>query len=202
MRARIIGLAAAMALALPTAFSHVSTASAQTAQFFVTGYVLTGLTASGTYTHPGTCAVDPRVIPLGSYFYVSGIGTCHAEDTGGAILGYRVDVWVPTVAQAYAITGWRTVTWGDESSQQALGSSATQPRSPVSSPAPIRQAVSPRVYAATTYGHGYPYAHADPGDMLAGRNWYSHGDSTVHSATHGDAVSGNLPAYSMSSLHG
>ena len=73
---------------------------------------------------PGTCAVDPRVIPLGSYMTIAGLGTCHAEDTGGAIIGYRIDVWVPTVAQAYALTGWYSASWGASPTQQALGSPA------------------------------------------------------------------------------
>ena len=93
MRARILAFAIAAALAVPVCARQAPVASAATAQFYVTGYVDRGYTASGTYTHPGTCAVDPRVIPLGSYFYIQGIGTCHAEDTGGAIIGYRVDVF-------------------------------------------------------------------------------------------------------------
>src|SRR5437763_3070223 len=147
MRAWIIDLAAAVSLAVPVSLGqaapaslrHVSTTSttsttsmtsAATARFFVTGYVLQGYTATGTYVHPGTCAVDPRVVPLGSYLTISGLGTCHAEDTGGAIIGYRIDVWVPTVAQADALTGWYTASWGSGSTQQVLGSDASQPQSP------------------------------------------------------------------------
>src|SRR3954471_7269666 len=130
MTARIGGLAIAVALAAPVFLVQVSTASAATAQFFVTGYVLQGYTATGTYVHPGTCAVDPRVIPLGSYITISGLGTCHAEDTGGLIIGYRIDVWVPTVAQAYALTGWRTASWGPRPTHYVLGSHVSRPRSP------------------------------------------------------------------------
>ena len=130
MTARIIGLATAVSLVAPASLGQVATTSAAAAQFFVTGYVLRGYTFTGTYVHPGTCAVDPRVIPLGSYITISGLGTCHAEDTGGAIIGYRIDVWVPTVEQAYALTGWRTASWGPRPTPYVLGSHTSRPRSP------------------------------------------------------------------------
>ncbi|MDD4200129.1 MAG: 3D domain-containing protein [Eubacteriales bacterium] len=64
-----------------------------------TAYCLRGRTATGTSVHMGTIAVDPRVIPLGSYGYVPGYGQVHAEDTGGAIKGNIIDVWFPTYSQ-------------------------------------------------------------------------------------------------------
>ncbi|MDO4175970.1 MAG: 3D domain-containing protein [Bacillota bacterium] len=64
-----------------------------------TAYCLRGRTATGTSVHYGTIAVDPRVIPLGSYGYVPGYGEVHAEDTGGAIKGNIIDVWFPTNSQ-------------------------------------------------------------------------------------------------------
>jgi 3D (Asp-Asp-Asp) domain-containing protein len=131
MTARIIGLATAVGLVVPASLGQVSTTSAAAAQFFVTGYVLRGYTATGTYVHPGTCAVDPRVIPLGSYITIAGLGTCHAEDTGGLIMGYRIDVWVPTVAQAYALTGWRMASWGPRPMPYVLDSHASQRQSSV-----------------------------------------------------------------------
>ncbi len=45
-------------------------------------------------------AVDPNVIPLGSRVYVEGYGTAIAGDTGGAINGNKIDVHVPTEADA------------------------------------------------------------------------------------------------------
>ena len=146
MTARIIGLAIAAALAAPVSPGQISTAPEATAQVFVTGYVLQGYTATGTYVHPGTCAVDPRVIPLGSYVTIQGLGTCHAEDTGGAIIGYRIDVWVPTVAQAYALTGWYTASWSPGPTQRVPGSQASRRQSPVPTPkrAPRRQHLGPR----------------------------------------------------------
>ncbi|MGG2016692.1 3D domain-containing protein [Bacillus sp. S10(2024)] len=40
-------------------------------------------------------AVDPAVIPLGSHVWVEGYGEAIAGDTGGAIKGYKIDVFVP-----------------------------------------------------------------------------------------------------------
>ncbi|MEH7461347.1 3D domain-containing protein [Bacillus thuringiensis] len=40
-------------------------------------------------------AVDPAVIPLGSRVWVEGYGEAIAADTGGAIKGYKIDVFVP-----------------------------------------------------------------------------------------------------------
>lgn len=59
-----------------------------------------GITFSGTKARPGVIAVDPRVIPLGSKVYVESIdgtsdyGFAIAEDTGGAIKGNRVDIFI------------------------------------------------------------------------------------------------------------
>lgn len=64
-----------------------------------TAYCLGGRTATGTTVHHGTIAVDPRVIPLGSYGYVPGYGEVHAEDTGGAIKGNIIDLWFSSYSQ-------------------------------------------------------------------------------------------------------
>lgn len=41
-------------------------------------------------------AVDPTVIPLGTKVWVEGYGEAIAGDTGGAIKGNRIDVFIPT----------------------------------------------------------------------------------------------------------
>ncbi|WHY86294.1 LysM peptidoglycan-binding domain-containing protein [Neobacillus novalis] len=41
-------------------------------------------------------AVDPSVIPLGSKVYVEGYGEAIAGDTGGAIKGNRIDIFIPS----------------------------------------------------------------------------------------------------------
>jgi 3D (Asp-Asp-Asp) domain-containing protein len=73
-----------------------------------TAYSLGGTTATGLPTGPGICATDPSVIPLGTRFAVPGYGECLAADTGGAVIGDTIDLWMPS-AQAMA-WGRQTVT--------------------------------------------------------------------------------------------
>lgn len=74
-----------------------------------TAYSLGGRTASGLPVGPGIIAVDPTVIPLGTRVYVPGYGTAVAADTGSAVRGNVIDVWLPSLAGAQA-WGRRTVT--------------------------------------------------------------------------------------------
>ncbi len=139
-RKRIAGLLVGLTLLSAWMPPPAAEAAPQvTTQVWVTGYVDRGYTASGVYTHIGSCAVDPRVIPLGTYIVIEGLGTCHAEDTGSAVIGYHIDIWVTTVAEAYAITGYRTATW-TPASRQVLGFQAGNPASAPSraSPTPAR----------------------------------------------------------------
>lgn len=59
-----------------------------------------GITASGTKAQPGTVAVDPSVIPLGTKLYIASTdgspdyGFATALDTGGAIKGNRIDLFM------------------------------------------------------------------------------------------------------------
>ncbi len=52
-----------------------------------------GVTATGTETRHGTAAVDKRVFPYGTVFYVPGYGYARGEDAGGAIKGNHIDLW-------------------------------------------------------------------------------------------------------------
>lgn len=65
-----------------------------------------GITATGlnVKANPGAriIAVDPTVIPLGSKVYIEGYGNYTAADTGGAIKGNRIDVFMGTEANARA----------------------------------------------------------------------------------------------------
>jgi 3D (Asp-Asp-Asp) domain-containing protein/LysM repeat protein len=45
-------------------------------------------------------SVDPSVIPLGSKVYVEGYGEAIAGDTGGAIKGNKIDVFIPSKQEA------------------------------------------------------------------------------------------------------
>ncbi len=64
-----------------------------------------GKTASGidlrANPNKKVIAVDPNLIPLGSSVYVEGYGYAVAGDTGGAINGNKIDVYVPTTAEAH-----------------------------------------------------------------------------------------------------
>jgi 3D (Asp-Asp-Asp) domain-containing protein len=64
--------------------------------FTVKAYAYTGggTTASGMKAAVGRIAVDPRVIPLGTRLYIEGYGLCIAADTGGAIKGKTVDLYM------------------------------------------------------------------------------------------------------------
>jgi len=66
----------------------------------VTAYCLSGVTASGSHVHPGSIAVDPRIIRMGRHLRVPGYGRGHAEDTGSAIKGYHIDVWMRSCSAA------------------------------------------------------------------------------------------------------
>lgn len=58
-----------------------------------------GLTASGTRTRYGVIATDPRFIPLGTKMYIPGYGFAVAEDTGGAIKGHVIDLYLNSEAE-------------------------------------------------------------------------------------------------------
>ena len=71
--------------------------------FLATAYCLKGQTASGITVRRGIIAADPKILPLGSVVRhqagnYSGIYT--VMDTGGAIRGQRIDIYLPTRAEA------------------------------------------------------------------------------------------------------
>lgn len=60
-----------------------------------------GITASGAKVKENhTIAVDPDVIPLGTLVYIEGLGIRKAEDTGSAIKGHKIDVYIPDLEEA------------------------------------------------------------------------------------------------------
>lgn len=60
-----------------------------------------GYTASGHRLQHGMVSVDPNVIPLGTKLYIEGYGYAVADDTGGAIVGNRIDLAMDTTSEAY-----------------------------------------------------------------------------------------------------
>lgn len=78
------------------------------AEFGSSGYM-----ANGQRVYWGAVAVDTRYIPLGTRMYISGFGdkVFVASDTGGAVKGWKIDIWFPSVGQARAYgTQSRTIT--------------------------------------------------------------------------------------------
>ena len=63
-----------------------------------------GVTATGINLRSNpdqkVIAVDPKVIPLGTKVWVEGYGEAIAGDTGGAIKGNRIDVFIPNKSRA------------------------------------------------------------------------------------------------------
>ena len=70
-----------------------------------TAYCLKGRTASGVQSQRGVVAVDPRVIPLGTRLYIESAdgsfsyGYAVAGDTGSAIKGNRIDLYMDTKSE-------------------------------------------------------------------------------------------------------
>lgn len=86
-------------------------AGASRGAFSATAYCLSGRTAMGHGVRRGIIAADPRVLKLGSRVYVNAgawSGTYLVSDTGGAIKGKKVDIWVPNCSEARRF-GRRTV---------------------------------------------------------------------------------------------
>jgi len=60
-----------------------------------------GITRSGTQVSRGTAAIDPRIIPLGTKIYVEGYGHAECLDTGGAIKGNRIDLYMDSRKECF-----------------------------------------------------------------------------------------------------
>lgn len=79
--------------------------------YHATAYCLNGRTATGGSVRRGIIAADPRVLPLGTRVEISAgawSGTYTVADTGGAVKGRKIDVWVPNLSEARRF-GRRTV---------------------------------------------------------------------------------------------
>jgi 3D (Asp-Asp-Asp) domain-containing protein len=79
--------------------------------FRATAYCLKGRTATGGSVRRGIVAADRRVLPLGTRIQISAgaySGIYTVTDTGGAVKGRTIDIWVPSCSEANRF-GRRTV---------------------------------------------------------------------------------------------
>jgi 3D (Asp-Asp-Asp) domain-containing protein len=60
-----------------------------------------GITYTGVQVSRGCVAVDPSRIPLGTKLYIEGYGHAIANDTGGAIKGNRIDLYMHSKKEAF-----------------------------------------------------------------------------------------------------
>ena len=70
-----------------------------------TAYCLKGLMRTGVRTRDGMAAADPRILPLGSVVRVSHpdgrpIGVFVVMDTGGAVRGNKIDIYMDSCREA------------------------------------------------------------------------------------------------------
>jgi 3D (Asp-Asp-Asp) domain-containing protein len=76
----------------------------KTINVMATAHSVEGETASGTRSRPGIAAADPSVLPLGSRIRVQGAGKYSGEysveDTGKAINGREIDLYMKSDAEA------------------------------------------------------------------------------------------------------
>lgn len=87
------------------------TLAAAPQKYAATAYSLRGRTASGKLVSRGLIAADPALLPLGTRVrleagYMS--GEYLVADTGGAVKGRHIDIWMPTSREARQF-GRRTV---------------------------------------------------------------------------------------------
>lgn len=69
-----------------------------------TAYCQKGKTASGVHAHSGIIAADPGLLPIGSLVSITEpsryAGTYTVMDTGAAVRGHRIDIFMPSCASA------------------------------------------------------------------------------------------------------
>jgi 3D (Asp-Asp-Asp) domain-containing protein len=71
--------------------------------FTATAYSLRGRTASGKPVARGLIAADRRVLPIGTRVRLeagSYSGEYTVADTGGAVRGRKIDIWMPSSREA------------------------------------------------------------------------------------------------------
>jgi rare lipoprotein A len=72
-------------------------------KFIATAYSVTGITASGEWTHRHVVAADPAILPIGSRIKIRRAGRYSGEyvvaDTGAKIVGRKLDIYLPSTAE-------------------------------------------------------------------------------------------------------
>lgn len=80
-----------------------ASAASPAVTFTATAYSLRGRTASGTGVRRGIIAADRRLLPIGTRVRLeagSYSGEYLVADTGGAVRGRKIDIWVPQTSEA------------------------------------------------------------------------------------------------------
>lgn len=77
-------------------------------KFIATAYCQKGRMANGQVVHSGAIAADTRILPIGTVVLIDGMGTFIVKDTGGAVKGNRIDIYMPNRRDAIKF-GRRTV---------------------------------------------------------------------------------------------
>lgn len=83
--------------------NETGTKTSSARSFSATAYCLKGRTALGHGVRRGIVAADPRVLPLGTRISLNAgsySGSYLVSDTGGAVKGRKLDIWVPSCSEA------------------------------------------------------------------------------------------------------
>ena len=171
------------------------TPAGSTINMMVTSYNDGGMTASGLNAQLGVCAVDPRVIPWGTYFTVPGYGTCYAGDIGTWIQNDTVDVWLPG-SQA---NGWGVQTRTVTIIADPYGSGGTGPSASASPSASKSASASPSASPSTSASaspSASPSSSSGGGGNLVANGGFESGALTPWTCDAGTASVVASPAHS------
>ena len=83
--------------------NQILPSASETQSYTATAYSLRGRMASGSYVRKGAIAADRRVLPIGTRVRIEAgnySGEYTVLDTGGAVRGRIIDVWVPSAGEA------------------------------------------------------------------------------------------------------